>query len=342
MALAALKQFIRQDVALDLGTANTLLFLDGQGVVLNKPTVIALDLEGNVVSLGEDAKAFLGKTPPRIRVIRPLRNGVIEDFQAAGLFLRTIIESARRKRSVFSSRIVICIPSQLTQVEKRSLLEAARDVEFKKIYLLEEVMAAAIGAGLDVSEKRPVMVVDIGGGTTEVAVIAEMAYLFCRSRKIAGDEMDRAIMKFILEEFGLKIGPNTAEKIKWQIGSAPGSDYVLNDSIEIAGQDVAKQIPASLRLTGSQVQKALAPVVRHVLEAVQDCVRSLSPELEREVRAQGILLTGGGSLLRGLPSLMSDTLKMKIRHSDSPLTTVVEGAGRTLSDFGFYGPVFVN
>ena len=342
MALTRLKRFIRQDVALDLGTANTLIFLHSEGVVLNKPTVVAIDHEGNVLSFGEEAKKYLGKNPPGIRVIRPLKNGVIDDFDAVGLFLQTVVEAARRRRPVFSSRIVMCIPSQLTQVEKRALLDAAGVAGFKKIFLLEEVMAAAVGAGLDVSDARPVMVVDIGGGTTEVAVISEMAYLFCRSRRIAGDEMDKAIIRFMLEEHGLRIGPVTAERVKWEIGSAIASDKIMQGSLEVAGQDVRKQSPSSVKVSGLDIQKALSRTVEHVTASVQDCICSLPSELKQEIKKRGILLTGGGSLLRGFPSLLSERTGIRISRPSSPLTTVVEGAGRTLEDFEFYSPVFVN
>lgn len=342
MALARLKRFIRQDVALDLGTANTLIFLHSEGIVLNKPTVVAINSEGGVLSFGEEAKEYLGKNPPGIRVIRPLKNGVIDDFDAVGLFLRTVVEAARRRRPLFSSRIVMCIPSQLTQVEKRALLEAARDAGFKKIFLLEEVMAAAIGAGLDVSADQPVMVVDIGGGTTEVAVISEMAYLFCQSRRIAGDEMDKAIVRFMLEEHGLQIGPLTAERVKWEIGSAITSDKIIQSSMEVAGRDVRKQCPTSVIVSGLELQKALSRTVEHMTGSVQDCISALPLELRQEIKKRGILLTGGGSLLRGLPSLLSKRTEIRISRSFSPLTTVVEGAGRTLEDFEFYSPVFVN
>ncbi len=343
MALTALKRFLRQDVALDLGTANTLIYLQGEGVVLNKPTVVAFDNEANVLSCGEEAKKFIGKNPPGINVVRPLKNGVIEDFDAVGLFLKTIVEAARRIRPVFSSRIVMCVPSQLTQVEKRTLLEAAQGAGFKRIFLLEEVMAAAIGAGLDISGHRPVMVVDIGGGTTEVAVISEMAYLFCRSRRIAGDEMDQALVRFLLEEYGLRIGPNTAEKVKWEIGSAQGcNDDIVNGMMEIAGQDVKGQVPASVQVSGLEIQRALSSAVEHIIASVQDCITALESQVRSEVEKRGILLTGGGSLLRNLGPLLSQRTGLPVKQPPSPLTTVVEGAGRTLSDFEYFSPAFVN
>ncbi len=342
MALGAIRKLIRQDVALDLGTANTLIFLQDEGVVLNKPTAVAFDQEGNLISFGNEAKKILGKNPPGIKVIRPLKNGVIEDFEAVGLFLNAVVEAARRIRPVFSSRIVMCIPSQLTQVEKRTLLEAARAADFKKIYLIEEVMAAAIGSGVDISDSRPIMVVDIGGGTTEVAVISEMAYLFCQSRRIAGDEMDQAIIRFMLAKYGMRIGPITAERIKWEIGSAIVQEETASMSMDIAGLDLKKMVPASVTITGLDVHRALTTTVEHVIAAVQDCIAVLSPELRQEIERQGILLTGGGSLLGGLASLLSERTGIPVRQTSSPLTTVVEGAGRTLSDFTFYSPVFVN
>jgi len=343
LAFGTLKRFIRQDVALDLGTANTLIFLQGEGIVLNRPTVIALDHQENVLSCGEEAKRFLGKNPPDIKVVRPLKNGVIEDFRAVGLFLGTVVEAARRIRPFFSSRIVMCIPSQLTQVEKRTLLEAARGAGFKKIFLLEEVMAAAIGAGLDVSDSSPVMVVDIGGGTTEVAVISEMAYLFCRSRRVAGDEMDQAIVRYMMETYGLKIGFNTAEKVKWQIGSAEGTDDEdITAPMEIAGQDVRRQVPSRVEVSGAEIRKALSSTVDHIVSSVQDCILALDPEVRSTIEKRGILLTGGGSLLRNLATLLSKRTGITVNQPPSPLTTVVEGAGKTLSDFDYYGPAFVN
>ncbi len=343
MALGTLKRLIRQDVALDLGTANTLIFLQGEGIVLDEPTVVAFDHEANVLSHGEEAKRFLGKNPPDIKVVRPLKNGVIDDFEAVGLFLKTVVEAARRIRPVFSSRIVMCVPSQLTQVEKRALLEAGQAAGFRKIYLLEEVMAAAIGAGMDISDSTPLMVVDIGGGTTEVAVISEMAYMFCLSRRVAGDEMDRALARFLLEEHDLRIGLNTAERVKWEAGSAPGfRDAVIESEIEIAGQDIRTQIPALVRVTGLEIQDALSETVGHIVASVQDCMAALPLEVRYQVEKRGVLLTGGGSLLRGLAGLLSERMRVRVEQPSSPLTTVVEGAGRTLSDFDFFSPVFVN
>ncbi len=342
MALGALKRLIRQDVALDLGTANSLIFLQDEGVVLNQPTTVAMDRDGRLLSFGEEAKRILGKNPPDIKVVRPMRDGVINDFEAVGLFMRAIVEAARRIKPVFSSKIVICVPSQLTQVEKRLLLEAARSAGFKKIFLIEEVMAAAIGAGVDVSAKRPCMVADIGGGTTEVAVISEMAYLFCHSRRVAGDEMDQAIMGYMLKEYGLRIGPNTAEKVKWEIGSATGFDGANKLAIEVAGQDLRRLSPTSVTVGGLEIQKALSDTVDHVISAIQDCLFMLSEELRREIEQTGLLLTGGGSMLRGLSALLTQRTGVQVSQPMSPLTTVVEGAGKTLSDFAFFNPVFVN
>jgi len=342
VALGALKRLIRQDVALDLGTANSLIFLQDEGVVLNQPTTVAMDRDGRLLSFGEEAKRILGKNPPDIKVVRPMRDGVINDFEAVGLFMRAIVEAARRIKPVFSSKIVICVPSQLTQVEKRLLLEAARSAGFKKIFLIEEVMAAAIGAGVDVSAKRPCMVADIGGGTTEVAVISEMAYLFCHSRRVAGDEMDQAIMGYMLKEYGLRIGPNTAEKVKWEIGSATGFDGANKLAIEVAGQDLRRLSPTSVTVGGLEIQKALSDTVDHVISAIQDCLFMLSEELRREIEQTGLLLTGGGSMLRGLSALLTQRTGVQVSQPMSPLTTVVEGAGKTLSDFAFFNPVFVN
>ncbi len=342
MALGNLKRFIKQDVALDLGTANTLIFLQGEGIVLNTPSVVALDQDHNVISFGGEARRFLGRNPPGINVVRPLKHGVIEDFDAAALFLQSVVDAARRVKPVFSSRIVLCVPSQLTQVEKRSLLEAARGAGFSRISLLEEVMAAAIGAGVNVAQKEPSMVVDIGGGTTEVAVIAEMAYLFCRSRRIAGDEMDKAIAHFMLERHGLRIGPITSERVKWEIGSTAASYETFGSTMEVAGQDVEEKIPSYRIVTGQEIQEALADTVDHVIASVTDCISALPPGLIESIEKSCILLTGGGSLLRGFPDLLEKRTGIKVCQPKSPLTSVVEGAGKTLSNFEFYSPAFAN
>ncbi len=342
MALSAVKNLIKQDVAIDLGTANSLIYLQGKGIVLNEPTVIAGNNLGEPVAVGRKAKAYLGKTPPGMIVKRPMKAGAVEDVNAVSIYLRHIVEMARKRRPLFSSKVIICIPSKLTQVEKRAVLDAASDAGFKKAFLLEEAMAAAIGAGIDVSGKRPAMVVDMGGGTTEVAVICRMGYLVADSRRIGGDDLDEALCSYMLKRYGLRIGPNSAERLKWDIGAADSQEAEKLPNCRVGGQNVVRQSPAVVDVTPSEVYLCLSGIIREMALAVKDVFTRLEPEVQEFIREDGIYLTGGTSLLRGMDKNVSREVGTRVNMVPSPLETVVLGAGQVLSALRAYEPVFSN
>lgn len=342
MALRAIKNIIRQDVAIDLGTANTLVYLGGQGIVLRQPTVIATDLDNNLVALGHEAKAFLGKAPSHIKVKRPLKAGVIEDLDLVALFLKEIVDKSKMGKSFLSSRVVICVPSKLTQVEKRAVLDAGKEAGFKKIYLLEEAIAAAIGAGLDISKRRPMMVVDIGGGTTEIAVISQKAYVISDSRKIGGDDMDEALCTQILKRYLLKIGPVTAEKLKWDLGSLTSEAMNSLQPKEIAGIDVKDQRPATAKISPLFVYEVIVKMANEIVFLIKETIDELDETIKNVILNDGLVLTGGVSLLRGSKDFFSKMLGLKVEVTPNPLDTVVIGAGKVLSNFRFYKDVFTN
>ncbi|NPA94815.1 MAG: rod shape-determining protein [Thermodesulfobacteria bacterium] len=342
MALNVIRHLLKQDVAIDLGTANSLIYLQGEGVVLNEPTVIAGNSMGEPVAVGRKAKAYLGKTPPGMVVKRPMKAGAVEDVDAVSLFLKEIVAMARDRRPVLSSKVIICIPSRLTHVEKRAVLDAARDADFKKVYLLEEAMAAAIGAGLDVASRKPSMVVDIGGGTTEVAVISQMAYVVSDSRRIGGDDLDEALRYFMLRKYGLRIGPNTAERLKWDLGSATLEEAEKLEPCRVGGQDVTRQIPAVVDVTPQEVQDCLSGLVDEIAFIISEVFTNLDSSVKEEIAQDGIHLTGGVSLLRGLDKFLEDVIGVPVKRVKSPLETVVFGAGQVLSSFKTYKSIFSN
>ncbi len=343
MALSLIKNLIKQDVAIDLGTANSLIYLQREGIVLNEPTVIAGNSLGEPVAVGRKAKAYLGKTPPGMIVKRPMKAGAVDDVDAVSIYLRRIVEMARSRSPVLSSKVVICVPSKLTQVEKRAVLDAAEDAGFKKVYLLEEAMAAAIGAGgVDVAGKVPFMVVDIGGGTTEVAVISEMAYMVSESRRIGGNDLDEALCSYMLRKYGLRIGPNTAERLKWEMGTATGDKAHALVPSRVGGQDVAKQIPAVVEVTPMEILECISPIIREIGVIISEAYEALDAGVQGLVSKQGIFLTGGSSLLRGFDAFLQDYVGVKMSRVESPLETVVLGAGKALSSFNAYASVFSN
>lgn len=322
-----LNRYFTRDMGIDLGTANTLVFVKGKGIVLREPSVVAIQRDNHeVLEVGEAAKAMIGRTPGHIIAVRPLRDGVIADFDITQKMLKAFIRRAMPGSSFLRPRVVVCVPAGVTEVEKRAVKDAALSAGAREAYTIEEPMAAAIGAGLPVTEPIGNMIVDIGGGTTEVAIISLGGIVTHKSIRVGGDELDEAIVSYIKKHYNLLIGERTAEDVKIGIGSA----YALpEEEMEVRGRDLVSGLPKTLKLTSTEVRQALEAPVRAVVDAVKATLERTPPELAADVFDRGIILTGGGSLLRGLDKLIAQETNMPVVIADDPLTSVVQGAGRT-------------
>jgi rod shape-determining protein MreB len=318
-----------KDMGIDLGTANTLVHVKGRGIVLQEPSVVAIQKDTRaILAVGEEAKRMIGRTPGNIIAIRPLKDGVIADFEVTQTMLRHFISKVIRNRSIFKPRVIVCIPSGITEVEKRAVTDATLQAGAGEAYLLEEPLAAAIGAGLPVEEPTGSMVVDIGGGTTEVAVISLGGIVTSRSIRIGGDEMDEAIIQHVRKTYNLMIGERTAEETKIQIGSAFPFDTV--ETMEIRGRDLVTGLPKTLLITSTEIYNALTEPVSNLVDAIKVTLERTPPELSSDVMDRGIMLTGGGALLRGFDKLVSKETGMPVHMADEPLLCVVRGAGIAL------------
>jgi len=329
--MSYLSGFGGRDMAVDLGTANTLVYVKGRGIVLSEPSVVAIDQRtGDVHAVGIEAKRMLGRTPGNITAIRPLKDGVIADFDVTETMLRHFIQKVHQNRWAHP-RVVVCVPSGVTGVEKRAVEEATLSAGARQAYLIEEPMAAAIGAGLPVGEPTGNMIVDIGGGTTEVAVISLGGIVVAQSIRVGGDELDEAIVSYVKREKKLMIGSQTAEEVKLEIGSA----FVLKDELEaeIRGRDMISGLPKTVVLTSEQVREALAEPVSQIVDAVKATLDRTPPELASDIMDRGIVLAGGGSLLSGLDDRLRAETEMPIHLADSPLTCVAVGSGQSLEEF---------
>jgi len=329
--------FGSRGVAIDLGTANTVVYVSGAGIVANEPSVVAIETNNGirkVRAVGDDAKLMMGKTPENLKTIRPLRAGVIADLEVAEEMIKHFIRKAHGGPSRFTRgpEVVICIPSGATSVERRAIRDAVTNAGADRVSLIEEPMAAAIGAGLPVAEPVGSMVVDIGGGTTEVGVISLQGLAFCRSSRVGGDRMDDAIASYVRRNFNLLIGEGTAERVKFEIGSAvrPGDGTGLTSRVR--GRDVGRGMPAEIILTQGQVAEALAEPVNQIVEVVRTALEHTQPEIAADVIDQGITMTGGGSLLRGIDTVLQDSTGLTVRIADDPMSCVALGAGQTLED----------
>ena len=320
-----------RDLAIDLGTANTLIYARGQGIVLNEPSVVAIDItDGRPVAVGIEAKRMIGRTPGRIKTIRPLKDGVIADFEVCEKMLRFFIQKVHASRWS-KPRMVICVPSGITGVEQRAVQDAAEYAGARKpVHIIEEPMAAAIGADLPVHEPSGNMIVDIGGGTTEVAVISLGGIVTAQSVRIAGDELDEAILQFVKKEFSLAIGDRTSEEIKIHMGSAWPLDAEL--TADIRGRDMISGLPRTIPITTEQVREALAEPVSAIIDAVKATLDKTPPELAADIMQQGITLTGGGALLAGIDQRLAHETGMSIKIAHEPLFSVVIGSGRALEN----------
>ncbi len=317
------------DLAIDLGTANTLVYSRGMGIVVNEPSVVAVEQKsGKVIAIGAEAKRMLGRTPTHIMAIRPMRDGVIANFEIAEKMLSHFIRKAHHRTTFVRPRVIICVPSRITQVEQRAVSDSAELAGAREVYLIEEPIAAAIGAGLPISEPCGSMVVDIGGGTTDVAVISLAGTVYSESVKVAGDKMDDAIVSYIKRKHNLLIGDHMAERIKCEIGSA----YPLEERriFTVKGRDLVSGIPRTLVLGDAEVREALSEPIAAITNAIRVALENTPPELAGDIIDRGIVLTGGGSLLRGMDVRLREETNLPIITVDDPLTTVVLGTGKAL------------
>jgi rod shape-determining protein MreB len=325
-------QFIGRDMAVDLGTANTLVYVRGRGIVLNEPSVVSINTRnGAILAVGAEAKRMVGRTPAHITVVRPLKDGVIADFDVTEKMLRYFIQKVHRRRWLAKPRVVVCVPSGITGVEQRAVEEATIAAGARSAYIIEEPMAAAIGAGLPIHEPAGNMIVDIGGGTSEVAVISLGGIVTSASIRIGGDELDESIINFIKKEYSLMLGERTAEEIKCAIGSA----FPLPDEphAEIRGRDLVTGLPKTIIVAAEEIRRAIEEPVNQIVDAVKNTLDKTPPELSADIMDKGIVLTGGGALLKGLDERLKHETGMPIHITDSPLSTVAVGSGKCLEEF---------
>jgi rod shape-determining protein MreB len=320
--------FLSKEVAIDLGTANTVVYIKNKGIVLREPTVIAINTRGKIIAVGKEAKYMSGKTPFEIKVVRPLRDGVIADFDVAEKMLDYFLSKAGAKRGIFRPRVLIGVPSGITQVEKKAVIEAAILAGAKQALVIDEPMAAAVGTGLPIDEARGSMIVDIGGGTTEVAVISLRGIVVSKSIRIAGDEMTEAIISYLRRNYSLLVGESTAEQIKIKLGNA----YPLQkeEKMEVQGRDLIDGLPKSITVSSEEIRKALQPVVQEILNTVKSTLEVTPPELSADIIDRGIMLSGGGSLLKNLDKFISQRTGILVNVADDPLSAVALGAGKVL------------
>lgn len=326
--------WMSNDLAIDLGTANTVLYVKGKGIVLREPSVVAVRQDarggGRVLAVGREAKDMLGKTPGNIMAIRPMKDGVIADFEVTEAMLRYFINKVHNRRTLVHPRIIISVPSGITQVEKRAVRESAESAGAREVYLIEEPMAAAIGAGLPITEPTANMIIDVGGGTTEVAVISLSGIVYAKSVRVAGDKMDASILQYIKRKHNLAIGERTSEQIKMCIGNVlPAEPY---ETMEIKGRDLVSGVPKTITIRSDEIQSAIAEQVEVIVDAVRIALEVTPPELSADIVDQGIVLTGGGALLKNLDKLLAKETGMPIIVADDPLSSVVLGSGRALDN----------
>jgi rod shape-determining protein MreB len=332
MNIRSLFSLFSSDLAIDLGTANTLVFAKGKGIVVNEPSIVAINKNnGEVEAVGKEAKEMLGRTPGNIVAIRPMKDGVIADFKVTEKMLNYFIQKAHGRKVLVHPRIVIGVPSEITQVEKRAVIDSAYRAKASEVHLVEQAMVAAIGAGLPVTEPSGNMVVDIGGGTTDVAVISLSGIVYSRSVRVAGNEMDNAIMQYLKRKYNLLIGERTAEAIKIQVGSAFPLDKPL--TMEIKGRNLIEGVPKTLTIDDSEIREALGECVATIMNAIRVALERTPPELSADISDRGIVLTGGGAMLKNLDRRIREETGLPVSIAEDPLASVVLGTGKMLTDF---------
>ncbi len=330
------------DLSIDLGTANTLVIAKGRGIIINEPSVVAVKTERNgqqkILAVGKEAKEMVGKTPGNIRAIRPMRDGVIADFDMTEKMIRKFIEKAHGRTSLISPRIIICVPYGLTQVERKAVRDSAISAGAREVYLIEEPMAAAIGAGIDIRQPQGNLVVDIGGGTTEIGVASLGGLVLSKSIRVAGDKIDKAIVDFVKKKYNLLIGERSAEDIKINIGTAIALDEEL--SMVVNGRDQVEGLLSSIELTNEDAREAMREPLKEIAEALRDVLEKMPPDLAGDIVNHGIILTGGGALIRGLDKYLSDVVKIPVYVADEPLLAVARGTGRALEEIDMLQELF--
>jgi rod shape-determining protein MreB len=332
MNLRSLFSLFSSDLAIDLGTANTLVYAKGKGIVVNEPSIVAINkTNGEVEAVGKEAKEMLGRTPGNIVAIKPMKDGVIADFKVTERMLNYFIQKAHGRKMLVHPRIVIGVPSEITQVEKRAVMDSAYRAKASEVHLVEQAMVAAIGAGLPITEPSGNMVVDIGGGTTDVAVISLSGIVYSRSVRVAGNEMDDAVMQYLKRKYNLLIGERTAETIKMEVGSGFPLDKPLK--MEIKGRNLIEGVPRTITIDDSEIREALSESVATIVNAIRVALERTPPELSADISDRGIVLTGGGALLKNLDKRIREETGLPVSIADDPLASVVLGTGRMLSDF---------
>lgn len=331
MILDTILSWVSSDLAIDLGTANTLVYVKGKGIVLNEPSVVAIQRDtGKVLQVGKNAKIMVGRTPGNIVAIRPMKDGVIADFNYTEAMLRYFIQKVHNRKSLIRPRIIISVPSGVTQVERRAVRDSAQSAGAREVYLIEEPMAAAIGAGLPITEASGNMVIDIGGGTTDIAIISLSGIVYSKSVRTGGNKMDEAIIQAIKKKYNLLVGERTAEEIKIEIGSAYPVEE--NKSMEVKGRDLVSGIPKTIVISEEEIRDALNEPVSQIVEGVKVALENTPPELSADIVDKGIVLAGGGALLRGLDILLREETSLPITIADDPLSTIVLGTGQALNE----------
>ncbi len=339
-AISYIQSLFSNDIGIDLGTATTLVYVKGEGIVVTEPSVVAIERgTSRVLAVGSEAKRMLGRTPGNIVAIRPMKDGVITDFEITEAMLRYFIRSVRRRRLQLNPRIVIAIPSGITEVEKRAVKESAERAGAREVFLIEEPVAAAIGVGLPIQEPVGNMIIDIGGGTTEIAVISLAGIVFSKSIRIGGDEMDEAIIEYLKKTYNLMIGERTAEDIKIKIGSA----YPLEEeaSLEVRGRDLVAGLPKTVAISSEEIREALQEPLRAILEATKIVLERTPPELAADLIEHGVVMAGGGSLLRGMAKLIAEETGLPVHVAEDPLTAVANGTGKVLDEIRYLKKVTV-